>query len=152
MNQLTTVINKIDISVSPEKVFDLVSSPGLWPRWHPSSRHLAPGADRPLKKGEGFSEEVHAGGRKGNLVWVVAECERPNLWIATATSNQGVSIRLKYEVTGNSGGAHFKRTLSYEMTSAFLILANTIFMRYKIRRESAHALRNLKALLESGGP
>lgn len=151
MNQRTIVINEIDISVSAEKVFDLVSSPGLWPKWHPSSRHLAPGADRPLKKGEGFSEEVHAGGRKGNLVWVVSECDRPGLWIATATSNQGVSIQLKYELTSNSEGTHFKRTLNYEMTSLFLIVANTIFMRFKIRRESTTALRNLKALLESGG-
>ena len=67
MKQTTTVVNEIDISISPEMVFDLVSSPGLWPRWHPSSRHLAPGADRPLKKGEGFSEEIKAGGRKGKL-------------------------------------------------------------------------------------
>ncbi|MCE9597282.1 MAG: SRPBCC family protein [Spirochaetia bacterium] len=150
MQQQTTVINEIDISVSPEKVFDLVSSPGLWPKWHPSSRHLAPGADRPLKKGEGFSEEVHAGGRKGNLVWIVSECDRPRIWIATATSDQGVSIRLQYEVLKNSGGTRFKRTLTYEMTSAVLIFANTIFMRYKIKRESAIALRNLKALLEGG--
>ncbi|HMU83145.1 MAG TPA: SRPBCC family protein [Leptospiraceae bacterium] len=150
MKQTTTVVNEIDISISPEMVFDLVSSPGLWPRWHPSSRHLAPGADRPLKKGETFSEEIKAGGREGKLQWIVTECDRPRLWVATASSDQGVTIQLKYETEKNSAGARFKRTLNYTMTSPFLILANTIFMRFKIRRESAHALGNLKQLLEKG--
>ncbi len=146
----TTVVNEIAIRARPEELFDFVSSPGLWPRWHPSSRHLT--IDRnpegPQGKGDTFSEEIKAGGRQGRLVWQVSECDRPRRWIATAESDQGASISLRYDIQGDGPELLFRRTLVYELRPLFLKFANLIFMQWKIRRESAAAILNLKAVIE----
>jgi len=149
MASTTTIINSISISDGPEKIFDLVTTPGLWPRWHPSSRHLN-GADQPLKKGATFSEDIKAGGRSGKLSWEVIVCNRPLQWIAKAESTQGARIHLQYDLEKAASTVAFKRTITYELSPLLLQIANAIFMRRRIERESAQALQNLKLLVETG--
>lgn len=148
----TTVVNEIAIRTSPEELFDYVSSPGRWPEWHPSSRELAMDRDPrgPQKQGDTYSEEIKAGGRRGRLDWEVTACERPRLWIARAESDQGATITLRYDIDGADDGAglRFRRTLTYELRPLFLKIANQVFMKWKIRRESTQALENLKRVVE----
>jgi uncharacterized protein YndB with AHSA1/START domain len=64
-----------------EQVFDYVTTPANWPRWHPSSLAVSDGADHSLEPGEQVTEEFRVAGRRGSVVWTVRERTPPRRWV-----------------------------------------------------------------------
>jgi len=144
----TRLFHRVKIARAPREVFDYVTTPARWPEWHPSSLRLAPGADKPLKAGTRFEEDVRAGGREGHLRWQVRRCEPPRLWVADAETDNGAMLTLSYRVSPDDHGALFERELVYSLPNVFLRLINLLLLRRRIARESALSLQQLKQVLE----
>ena len=49
--------NEVNISRTPQEVFDFVTTPGNWPKWHPSSLAVSGATDHPLRVGEQATED-----------------------------------------------------------------------------------------------
>src|SRR5947209_7567021 len=64
-----------------EQVFDYVTTPGNWPRWHPSSLNVSGDVGHSLVPGEQCVEQFHVAGRTGNVVWTVRERIAPYRWV-----------------------------------------------------------------------
>jgi uncharacterized protein YndB with AHSA1/START domain len=75
---------RIDTVVSIEQpdtiVFDYVTTPANWPRWHPSSLAVSGATDHPLGVGEQVTEEYRVAGRHGHVQWTVTARNRPRQW------------------------------------------------------------------------
>jgi len=144
----TRLFHRIRIAHPPQQVFDYVTTPALWPEWHPSSLRLGTGADRPLKAGTHFEEDVRTAGREGHLRWQVRRCEPPRLWVADAEVDNGAQLTLSYRVSPDDHGALFERELVYTLPHVFLRVLNLLLLRRRIARESALSLQQLKQRLE----
>lgn len=143
--------HEIEIAAAPEAVFDYVSTPGRWPEWHPSSLRLESGAERPLAAGARFEEDIHAGGRKAHLSWIVRESQRPSLWTAEAVGDNGVTLRLEYRLEVRAdGGTRFMRTLDYSLLNLLLRTYNALLGQRRIARESEESLRRLRDVMAAG--
>ena len=147
----TELVHRIAIRRPPQAVYDYATTPGRWPEWHPSSLRLGPGADRPLPAGARFQEDVRAGGREGQLFWIVRRSDAPQRWVADAQASNGAQLTLTYTMTPDGDGTLFERTLCYELPGFWLRLANRLLLRRRIEKESAESLRQLKQALEAAG-
>lgn len=139
--------HEILVARPPEAVFDYVTTPGRWPEWHPSSLRLAPGAEQPLPAGARFEEDIHAGGRKAHLSWIVREARRPSLWIAEARGDNGVTLTLEYRMEPAAAGTRFVRTLDYTLPNALFRLYNAVIGRRRIEQESRLSLQQLRDVM-----
>ena len=72
---MSRVYKTILIDVPIEKVFDYVTTPANWPKWHPSSLGVSGKTDRSLEPGEKVAEDYRVAGRRGRVVWTVRERE-----------------------------------------------------------------------------
>ncbi len=125
-------------------VFDYVSTPGRWPEWHPSSLRLEAGAEAPLPAGARFEEDIHAGGRKAHLSWIVLDAQRPTRWCAEARADNGLTLTLEYRLEPTGTGTRFVRTLEYTLPNTLMRLYNAVIGRRRIERESRQSLQQLR--------
>src|SRR5512134_555906 len=68
------------IARAPGEVFDFVTMPGNWPKWHLSSLGVSGATDHPLQVGEQVTEDFLVAGRRGRAVWAVTERVAPRGW------------------------------------------------------------------------
>ena len=98
---MTVIVTHAHFSHPPAVVFEYVTTPANWPKWHPSSLKVeGPGADHPALVGEEVVEQFHVSGRRGEVTWRVVERDEPHYW------------RIDGVVTGRSNGG----TVSYRLT------------------------------------
>src|SRR5688572_5580292 len=64
-----------------ELVFNYVTTPGNWPRWHLSSLAVTGATNHSLVIGEQVTEEFLVAGRLGRAVWTVTERDEPRRWV-----------------------------------------------------------------------
>ena len=148
---MTMICSTALIRRPPEVVFDYVTTPGNWPGWHPSSLDVTGGTDHPLTVGEECTEHFRVAGREGYVVWKVTQREAPRLWVITgrfATGAGGGTIT--YRLATLEGGTRFEREFVYVMPSRLLRLLDILVVRRRIQAESALAVRQLQARLETG--
>jgi uncharacterized protein YndB with AHSA1/START domain len=146
----TRIYNSVDIDRPADQVFDYVTTPANWPRWHPSSLGVSAGADHTLKVGEQVTEDFDVAGHKGRALWTVAERDAPRRWAIDGKVEGGGSGHVTYTLTGNGDKTRFEREFVYPRPNLLFALLDEITIRRRIEAESAEAVRRLKFELEKG--
>jgi len=146
----TRIDNTIDIARPADRVFDYVTTPGNWPRWHPSSLAVHGATDHPLQIGERVSEDYRVAGRQGRVVWAVTQRERPRHWVIVGTIGGHEAGTVSYTLTPTATGTRFERVFVYGTApTPFYALLNQLWLRRRIEAESTNAVERLKAVLEA---
>jgi uncharacterized protein YndB with AHSA1/START domain len=152
MTMTTRIHDAIIINRPVEAVFDFVTTPGSWPRWHPSSLSVRGSTDHSLEVGEQVTEQYQVAGRRGEVVWTVTEREAPRRWVIEGQIvGRGAGGTVAYTLSPASGGAHFVREFSYATPGLWFRLLNWLVVRRRIAAESSTAVRRLKEVLEQEG-
>ncbi len=71
------VVSTIRIRREVADVFDFLTTPKNWPRWHPASISVAGATDHSLAIGEKVTEEIRVGSGKARAVWRVTVRDAP---------------------------------------------------------------------------
>ncbi len=140
--------SEVNISRTPQEVFDFVTTPGNWPKWHPSSLAVSGATDHPLQVGEQATEDYLVAGRRGRAVWTVIEREAPWRWKIEGHGQEGGDAWIVYTLTEQAGTTRFKREMSYRMPNLLAAMLDPLLTRKAIVTESAVAVQQLKQVLE----
>jgi uncharacterized protein YndB with AHSA1/START domain len=138
----------VDIARPPQAVFDYVTTPGNWPKWHPSSLAVSGATDHPLRMGEQVTEDYIVAGRRGRTVWQVVARDAPRHWKIQSQGESGGQAWITYTLTDLGGKTRFEREMLYRMPNLLAALLDPLVTRRKIADESSVALRQLKQVLE----
>jgi len=141
------VESEVTIRQPPARVFDFVTTPALWHTWHPATVEVRGVPQRPLGEGERALEVIAMGRRRDEAEWLVRRCAPPSLWeITTETANGAARIVYRCEPTDT--GCHFHRTLEFRSRRWPWRALDSTLTRWLLIRQPAHALENLRRLLE----
>jgi uncharacterized protein YndB with AHSA1/START domain len=146
---MTRIYTTIHIRKPIEQVFDYVTTPANWPRWHPSSLAVSGSTDHSLAVGEQVREEFRVAGRHGYVVWTVREREAPRRWSIEGQVESGGGGTVSYTLSSDEAGTQFEREFVYALHHPLLRLLNWLVLRRRVQAESAEALRRLKQVLET---
>jgi len=150
---MTTIRNETTIRRAPNDVYDFVTTPANWPRWHPSSLAVSgDDATHSLELGDRCVEEYVVAGRRGRAEWVCRERVTGRTWTIEGAPEGGGRGTIRYDVAPADDGTRFVRTLRYEMPNALLALLDALVIRRRVAAESAEALARLRTLLEAPIP
>ncbi|MBP5120424.1 SRPBCC family protein [Pseudomonas protegens] len=149
---MTRMQHQVDIPRSAASTLAYAASSRLWPQWHPSSLRVE-GDEGPLFAGQGFEEDIHAGGRSGHLSWTVEEYLPGHRWRASARGDHGLHLQVTYECQP-LGAQHtrFVRTLEYGFDNLLMRLGNQLLFKRRIERESAASLLALCEMAQQAIP
>jgi uncharacterized protein YndB with AHSA1/START domain len=145
----TSVANTVFIARTPEAVFGYVTTPGTWPKWHPSSLSVSGATDHSLIKGERVSENFRVAGRTGEAIWTVIDSEAPRSWIISGNISGREAGSVRYTLSPEASGTKFTREFVYHSPNMLFVIANRLTVRRQIESESALAVQQLRQLLES---
>ena len=128
-----------------------MTTPGHWPEWHPSSVSVSGATDHPLAVGEQVEETFLVAGRRGRVLWTVKEREEPRRWVIEGSilGSAGGGV-ITYTLSPSTDGVLFDRVFVYPPPNVFFALLDALYIRHRIQAESAQAVRQLKAKLETG--
>lgn len=144
---MSRICTTIRIDEPAGRIFEYVTTPGNWPRWHPSSLGVTGATDHSLEPGEQVAEEFRVAGRRGRVVWTARERVEPRRWVIDGKVEGGGVGTITYTLTPESGGTTFERDFVYEMPNPLLVLPDRLVLRRRVESESAEALRRMKAAL-----
>ena len=143
------IVNEVVIARPPQQVYDYVTTPGNWPRWHPSSVAVHGATDHSLAMGESVVEDFIVAGRHGSVTWTVVAREAPSRW---SIDGKNVDSRgggtVTYTLRPEGGGTRFERVLTYHMPNLLAGILDHFGVRERVAAESAEAVARLKAALE----
>lgn len=145
---MTTIVTTAEIARPIAEVYDYVTTPAHWLAWHPSSLGLSGATDHSLQVGEEVTEEFRVAGRRGSVTWTVIEREPPMRWAIRGSVAGGGGGTITYTLTAHGHSTSFRREFVYAMPNAIMALLDRLFVRRRIERESAEAVRRLRAALE----
>ena len=145
----TRIVSTVDIARPPPEVFAYVTTPGNWPKWHPSSLAVSGAVDHPLKIGETVVEDFEVAGRRGRATWRVTAREPDRLWRISATIEGREAGTVSYSLAPTPSGTRFVREFDYRMPNLLLAMVNRVSLQQRIEAESAQAVRQLKERVES---
>lgn len=143
------VVNRIEIAAPPERVFDYVTTPANWPRWHPASRAVRGITDRTPKVGESVVETFEIAGRRDDATWTTVELDSPHRWVIYSSAPGGGSARIVYTMSAKNGGTLWERDISYRGSNLLFGLLNVLQIRAVMESDSAKALANVKRQVEA---
>jgi uncharacterized protein YndB with AHSA1/START domain len=150
IDDTTRIHNSVSIDRNPDVVFAYVTTPDNWPKWHPSSLAVSGATDHPLDLGEQVTEDFLVAGRRGRVVWTVVEREAPERWIIAGEVGGRPTGAVTYTLESVGAGTRFAREFVYSSPTLLFAVLNRLSIRAKVERESAEAVRRLKAVLEAG--
>jgi hypothetical protein len=145
----TTVRNAVVIFRTSDRVFEYVTTPGNWPKWHPASKGVSGATDHSLAPGEKVTEDFVVAGRAGRVVWTVVKRDPLREWIIEGDIDGRNAGRITYALTPVAEGTRFERELIYQSPNLLFAMLNRISIRSRVEQESDEAVRNLKRVLES---
>ncbi|MCB9148735.1 MAG: SRPBCC family protein [Caldilineaceae bacterium] len=148
---MTRMYTQIHIERSPSKVFDFVTTPANWPRWHPSSLGVEGATAHSLAVGEQVTESFHVAGRRGQVIWTVMERDAPHRWVIDGRivgRNAGGVV--SYTLQPDGEGTLFQREFTYPTPTLFFTIIDRLVVRRRVQKESEQATQQLKTLLEMG--
>ena len=145
----TRIENETVIARPPQQVYDYVTTPANWPRWHPSSLAVRGATDHSLALGESVVEDFVVAGNRGTVTWTVVAREPPVRW---AIDGRNVGSRgggtVSYTLRPEGGGTRFTRVLTYHMPNLPAGVLDSFGVRERVAAESTEAVTRLKAELE----
>lgn len=151
-NSSTRIVDTIVIDKPAAQVLKYVSSPALWPEWHPKSSIVYVHSQRPLSQGEKFSEDIQTPLGQNHLTWDVVKSSDES-WIAHAENQtNGARIKLQYRVRVLAEKTEFERTLDYTLPNVALVAINALYLKSKIEKSSEDALKRLQAVIKHKAP
>jgi uncharacterized protein YndB with AHSA1/START domain len=146
----TRIVNEIAIARPPQQVYDYVTTPANWPRWHPSSLAVRGATDHSLALGESVVEDFLVAGSRGTVTWTAVVREPPVRW---SIEGKNVGSRgggtVTYTLRPDGAGTRFERVLTYRMPNLLAAILDHFGIRERVAAESAEAVARLKAELES---
>jgi uncharacterized protein YndB with AHSA1/START domain len=158
----TRVAHSAQIARSPAQVYDYVTTPANWPRWHPSSLAVSGAIDHSLQIGEQATEQFQVAGRQGSALWRVTALEYNRSWTIVGTIRGRVAGQVTYRIddlvpaavaaapTGEAtGSTRFEREFIYYAPNLLFVLLDNIKINALVDDESRRAVANLKQVLES---
>jgi uncharacterized protein YndB with AHSA1/START domain len=145
----TRIFTTIEIARSPADVFDYVTTPGNWPKWHPSSLGVSGATDHSLAVGETVVEEFLVAGRRGKVTWRVIERDTGKRWRIAGTIDGREAGVITYALVPIASGARFEREFIYGSPNLLFALINRLSLRAQVDAESRLALEQLKKALET---
>jgi uncharacterized protein YndB with AHSA1/START domain len=146
----TRIVTTTAIDRPVAQVYEYVTTPGNWPKWHPSSLAVSGATDHSLAVGEAVTEEFVVAGRRGRARWTVTGREAPSRWRIEAEVDGRRAGVITYTVAPEGAGSRFVRELVYRSPNPFFALLNSLSIRAQVEAESAEALRRLKQAIEAG--
>lgn len=149
VENITRIYTVVSISKPTSEVFDYVTTPVNWPKWHPSSLHVSGPTDHSLIVGEKVVEEFLVAGRHGYVTWTVVNSDAPRQWVIEGDVEGRKAAMITYTLTATEQGTLFVRELHYRATPIWLSILNSLILRQRVEAESREALRRLKLILES---
>ena len=145
----TRIANEVVIEQPPQRVYDYVTTPANWPRWHPSSLAVRGATDHSLALGESVVEDFVVAGRRGSVTWTVVAREAPVRW---SIDGKNIGSRgggtVTYTLRPEGAGTRFERVLTYRMPNLLAGILNEFGVRERVAAESSEAVTRLKAALE----
>ncbi len=132
----------------PSEVFEYVTTPGNWPKWHPSSLAVRGSIDHSLETGEQVTEDFLVAGRRGQVVWTVIDRQPDRRWVIEGQVAGGGRGTVRYTLTPTDSGTRFERDFDYSFNNLLLMILDQIQIRARVDAESTEALRRLKGDLE----
>ena len=142
---------RTELSCAPERAFDFATNASLWHTWHPATAAVRGVPARPLVAGETMLESIRAVGRRFDALWTVLACERPGLWVISASTGNG-DARIAYRLVPIPAGCRFHRTLEFRSRRWPWRALDGNLTRWMLSRQSQRALRNLAGVLAAKGP
>ncbi len=146
---VTQIRSEADIARTPHEVFEYVTTPANWPRWHPSSIAVQGDSHHSLAVGETVVEEFRVAGRHGFATWRAVSHEPDRLWKIEGEIDGRIAGSVTYTLSPTSNGTHFLRNFEYPSPTILFAVANALVLRSRISDESNQAVTNLKTLLDS---
>ncbi|HEV3106281.1 MAG TPA: SRPBCC family protein [Trinickia sp.] len=147
---VTRIVTAASIARPDAVVFDYVTTPGNWPLWHPSSLAVSGATDHSLGVGEQVTEEFRVAGRRGRVVWTVAERNRPLSWSIDGAIDGRRAGTVTYVMRSGFQGTQFTREFAYFAPTLSFVVLNKLYLRQRIQAESDDAVARLKRVLEAG--
>jgi polyketide cyclase/dehydrase/lipid transport protein len=142
------IVTSIHIGISMEEVFDFLTTPGNWPRWHPSSLRVTGAVDHSLDVGEKVIEHYRSAGLEGTATWTVRERAAPIRWVIDGVAVNGDEFTITYRLTGQADGTLFERELVFTKLTPREPPIDVALATRHFEKESAEALRRLKDVME----
>lgn len=123
-----------------QAVFDVVTTVGLWPQWHPATRGVDGDIDHPARLGDRVTEHVTIAGIDGSGTWTVTEYDPPR-HLALETDLAFGHLRISYLLEATAGGGtRFQRDLDFPELGAGIAAA--------MDAQSAQGVADLARLVE----
>jgi uncharacterized protein YndB with AHSA1/START domain len=145
------IVTTVHIARPVAQVFDFLTTPANWPRWHPASLGVHGAADHSLEVGEQVTEEFCVVGQRGSAVWTVRERQAPHLWVIDGVAENGNQATIAYRLTAEGDSTAFERELLFTRIQPQGFQVDAAQLLRGMEAESAEALRRVKAVLESEG-
>lgn len=150
LHAMKVVETDITIQAPREQVYAIATNASRWHEWHPATKSVESVPRRPLLQGETVVETIHAAGRRFQTTWIVVAADAPALWVIVTDGPEGVA-RIAYRLLPGPtrGSTRFMRRMEFRSRRWPWRLADALVGRWVLARQSAAALRNLKAVVES---
>lgn len=142
------IVAAIEIDRPAAAVFEFVTTPENWPKWHHSLLRVLGASSRGLQAGEATPEDHRAASRYGQAQWTVTEREEPRLWRIEANGAEGGKAWITYTLSDTGHGTRFERDLRYRAPNLFAAVLDALVLRSKIKLESETGLRQIKQAIE----
>ena len=143
---ITHVRTEVDIARTPRDIYEYVSTPATWPRWHPSSLAVTGDAAHSLALGESVVEEFNVAGRHGFATWRVVACETGRLWRIEGEIDGHLAGVVTYTLSESGGRTHFVRLFDYPSRTILFAVVNALALRERVTAESETALAQLRGV------
>ena len=156
-----TIRTAISIARAPEDVFDFVTTASNWPKFWPLTIRVEGATAAPLALGAQCVEHVWVGPWRGRFAWTASEVSRPNRFVLSGEAItedlpremlallRDVPCRIEYTITGDAGGTHFERVMTYPIEGWQGWLGQRLGFGTEISRLIDEALAASKSWLEN---
>lgn len=139
----------VHIDRPAQEVFDFITDPCTWPRWHPATVSVPGAASRPALEGETIVEEVRFGPGRDTFRWEVVEREAPRRWTIRGISDRRrQKVKITYTLTPEGNGTLWEREMRFYLPR-WLRIPDKVVLARLLKRNSATAVHRLKRLMES---
>jgi uncharacterized protein YndB with AHSA1/START domain len=146
---MSAVKASIDISASPQEVWETVMDPHRLDEWVSIHRRLRDVSDSPLVEGSEMEQQLCLRGVNFNVKWTVVEYDPPHVAVMEGRGPARSKALIRDELTAIDGGTRFDYTNDFSAPGGPLgAAASRVLVGGVPQREANASLRALKQLLE----